>query len=117
PRIERREQRVLTHAEIGMLLAACLPRYRTFVATALFTGMRLSELLGLTWAEVDFEAGLVRVRYQLSRARANKPARRVRLKTPAAVRDIPLLPQLGALLKTHKLASAFSGGGDYVFAT
>jgi hypothetical protein len=30
----------------------------------------------------------------------------VRLKTPSAVRDIPLLPQLAALLKRHKLAVA-----------
>jgi integrase len=41
----------------------------------------------------------------------------VRLKTPSAVRDIPLLPQLAALLKRHKLASSHSGAQDYVFAT
>src|SRR5439155_17465811 len=41
PRIQRREQRVLTHTELGTLLAACLPRYRPLVATALYTGMRL----------------------------------------------------------------------------
>jgi integrase len=41
----------------------------------------------------------------------------VRLKTGAAVRDIPLLPQLGALLKRHKLASPFSSERDCVFAT
>ena len=117
PRVGRREQRVLNHEQIGKLLAACLPGYRPLLATALYSGMRLSELLGLTWAEVDFEAGLIRVRYQLSRARVDKPARRVALKTQAGVRDIPLLPQLGALLKRHKLASAFSGERDYVFAT
>jgi len=117
PRLHRREQRVLTHAEIGKLLDACLPRYRPFIATALYSGMRLSELLGLTWADVDLAAGLIRVRHQLSRARVDRPARRVRLKTQAGVRDIPLLPQLGALLKRHKLASPFSGEGDYVFAT
>jgi integrase len=57
------------------------------------------------------------VRYQLSRAREDQPARRVRLKTTNAVRDIPLLPQLGALLKRHKLASDNSRPGDYVFAS
>jgi integrase len=41
----------------------------------------------------------------------------VRLKTPAAVREIPLLPQFGQLLKQHKLASAHSGDSDYVFCT
>lgn len=117
PRIQRREQRVLTHEQIGALLSACLPSYRPLVATALYTGMRLSELTGLIWEEVDFEQGLIRVRYQLSRARRDKPARRVGLKTRSAVRDIPLLPQLGALLKEHKVATPFSGPSDYVFAS
>ena len=61
--------------------------------------MRLSELLGLTWADINFDHGLIHVRYRLSRARIDRPARRVRLKTHAAARDIPLLPQLAALLK------------------
>ena len=117
PRLHRREQRVLRHEEIASLLEASPARYRAIIATALYSGLRLSELLGLTWAEVDFEAGLVHVRSQLSRGRIDKPARRVRLKTKAAVREIPLLPQLGALLKRHKLASSYSGERDYVFAT
>jgi integrase len=117
PRIQRREQRVLTHEQIAKLLAACLPSYRPLVATALYTGMRLSELTGLIWEEVNFEQGLIRVRCQLSRARKDKPARRVRLKTHSAVRDIPLLPQLASLLKEHKLAASFSAPSDYVFAS
>lgn len=117
PRIQRREQRVLTHEEIAKLLEAAPARYRPFIACALYTGMRLSELLGLTWADVDLQEGLIRVRYQLSRARQDQPARRVRLKTSSAVRDMPLLPQLGALLRRHKLASVHSEPSDYVFAT
>jgi integrase len=117
PRVHRREQRVLTHEEIAKLLAACLPAYRPLVATALYSGMRLAELLGLVWADVELEAGLIHVRYQLSRGRVDKPARRVRLKTQAGTRDIPLLPQLASLLKRHKLASTHSGAGHHVFAT
>ena len=41
----------------------------------------------------------------------------MRLKTNAAVRDIPLLPHLAALLKRHKLASPHSHDRDYVFST
>jgi integrase len=117
PRPQKREQRVLDHAQISKLLAASLPTYRPLLATALYTGMRLSELLGLTWGEVDLAQGLLHVRFQLSRAREDKPARRVRLKTAAAVRDVPLLPQLGALLKQHKLASPHSTDRDYIFCT
>lgn len=38
-----------------------------FITAALFTGMRLSELLGLTWSSVDMERGTVTVDKQLSR--------------------------------------------------
>jgi integrase len=117
PRIQKREQRVLGHDEITRLLAESLPAYRPLLATALYSGMRLSELLGLTWGDVDLDQELLHVRFQLSRGRIDRPARRVRLKTENAVRDIPLLPQLGALLKRHKLGSPFSQPGDYVFCT
>jgi integrase len=38
-------------------------------------------------------------------------------KTRAALREIPLLPQLAALLREHKTASPFPTASDYVFAT
>jgi integrase len=62
PRVERREMRVLERDEIQKLLAAAPDRYRPLLATAVFTGLRVGELLGLTWADVDFDAGFVRVR-------------------------------------------------------
>jgi integrase len=117
PRVHKRNQRVLSHDEIAGLLEASLPTYRPLLATAIYTGMRLSELLGLTWGDIDLQGGLIHVRQQLSRATRDRPARRVRLKTPASTRDIPLLPQLGALLKRHKLATPYSTDGDYVFTT
>jgi integrase len=117
PRPTPRAQRVLGQAEIAALLRACLPRYRPLLATALYTGMRISELLALTWAEVDFDARLVRVRAQLSRAHVGAPARRVAPKTRAAVRDIPLAPQLATVLARERARARFSGDNDYVFAT
>jgi integrase len=117
PRVSRGEQRVLNHDEIQKLLSAALPNYRPLLTTALYSGMRLSELLGLTWADIDLHTGLIHVRAQLSRAHVDSPARRVRLKTEAGRREIPLLPQLASLLKRHKLASPHSGESDYMFAT
>src|SRR5207248_723369 len=55
PRHYRRERRGLNHDEIARLLACCLSRYRPFLASALYTGMRLSELLCLSWQDVDFD--------------------------------------------------------------
>jgi integrase len=117
PRVHRRDQRVLNHAQISQLLEASRPRYQPVLATALYTGMRLNELLGLTWQDLDFDASVIHVRYQLSRPTLDRPARRVRLKTAAATRDIPLLPQLAALLKRHRLAAHHTAADDYVFGT
>jgi hypothetical protein len=50
-----------------------------------------------------------------SAAPRNAPARRVPRKTPASIRDIPLAPQLAALLLRHRLASRVSG--EHVFAS
>lgn len=79
--------------------------------------MRISELLGLIWADIDFAAGLIRVRAQLSRAHRGEPARRVAPKTAASVREIPLLPQLADRLVAHRRETPFASVTDWVFAT
>ena len=113
----KRESRVLNREEIQKLLAHAPKTYKPVLATAALTGMRLMELLGLTWADVDFEANVIRVRFQLSRATKEKPAKRVALKTKAGSRDIRMEPDLKALLREHKIASPFKSDSDYVFAT
>jgi integrase len=112
---ERREIAVLNSEQIGKLLAAADETWRPLLASAVFTGLRQSELLGLTWADVDLDAGLVKVRMQLDRS-----GKRVRPKTEQAIRDVAIFPALGKLLREHK-ESAFGSGrakpSDLVFAT
>jgi integrase len=110
---KRTRRRSLTTEEVGRLLGAALPMYRPLLACAVYTGMRLGELLGLTWEDVDFEAGFVRVRKQADR----KTRARVEPKTAEAVRDVVLLPQLARLLREHKAASPHSRPSDPVFAS
>ena len=117
PRPQRRRQRVLGRAEIERLLGICTPRDRLMLATVLYTGLRISELLGLIWDDIDFTAGVIHVRAQLSRAHRGAPARRVAPKTPASVRDVPLVAQLARLLSVRREQSRFARGGDWVFAT
>jgi len=117
PRLVRRRQRVLGRTEIERLLAACPPPGRLMVITALYSGLRVSEMLGLIWDDVDLTNGVIHVRVQLSRAHRGMPARRVPTKTPASVRDIPLVAQLGHLLAAHKQATTFAAGTDWVFTT
>jgi integrase len=112
--------RVLSHDEIRRLLENALASYKPLLATAVFSGMRLSELLGLRWQDVSFEDGLIRVRHQLSRASRTQPARLLPLKTDAGARDIVLLPQLAELLRGHHVAELVKGSGQphhFVFTT
>lgn len=118
PRPPRRKRgRVLGREEVGRLLDCCPPAGRLQVETALYTGLRISELLGLVWADIDLTAGLIRVRAQLSRAHQGEPPRRVPPKTPASIREIPLLPQLAERLVAHRRETPFASATDWVFST
>ena len=112
PPVWDREQRILNSGEIAQLLAAAPTRYRTLLATAIFTGLRQGELLALTWRDVDVAAGVVEVRASLDRR-----GRRLKPKTRNAIRDVVLMPALGAQLHTHRLQSKFAAATDYVFAS
>lgn len=105
-------KRFLNRKEIGSLLDAAVDPYRLPIATAIFSGLRIGELLGLTWEDIDFKAGIIKVRFQ-----APRPGERARLKTPAARRDVILMPELGSDLRRHRLASPWAGPQDIVFAS
>jgi integrase len=113
----KRVGRALNREEIGRLLAHAVPSYRPILATLVLSGLRMQEALGLQWQDVDFEANLILLRYQLSRATRTEPGRRLGLKAKGSARDIRLLPELRALLLEHKLASSYSQPDDFVFAT
>src|SRR5205823_4904625 len=49
-------------AEAQIILSTAAGRWRPLFATAIFTGMRASELRGLTWEDVDFERNVIHVR-------------------------------------------------------
>lgn len=101
--------RVLEADEVRRLIDHTPAGYRAIVATAAYTGMRISEVLGLTWEDVDFESGEVHVRKQLGRGKKGEPAKRTSLKTDAAKRTIDLAPQLETMLRNHR-ATAFERG-------
>ncbi len=86
---ERPRGEVLTPPEIRRLLQAADEPVRTLVLTAVMTGMRRGELLGLKWEDVDLEGGKIHVRRALWRGRFIAPkSRRARraIDAPATVR-------------------------------
>jgi integrase len=102
-------QRFLSRDDMDVLLEQAGDG-RAIIATGLFTGMRVMEVLGLVWGDIDFAGGEIRVRYQLSRS-----GKRVAIKTKAGKRDIVLMKALGKLLRRHRLTERFSTDSDFVF--
>jgi len=76
-----------TRPEIQLLIQNAPARWRPFIVSAIFTGMRASELRGLKWDDVDLESGFVRVRQ-----RADKWGTIGKPKSKKGNRDIPLAP-------------------------
>jgi integrase len=73
--------------ELNLLIDNAPPRWRPFIITAIFTGMRASELRGLRWSDIDLEVGVIHVRQRADAWGNMGPP-----KSRAGKRDIPLAP-------------------------
>ena len=70
PRIEQEEVHPLDKPELSKLLKSIQGHeHEVLINTAIFTGMRSGELLGLTWDCVDFDRGVIYVKKQLLQSR------------------------------------------------
>lgn len=112
-RVERRDP---TPAELGaVVIAACNdPEYGEAVALACLTGLRIGELLGLEWADVDLDAGTLRVERQLGHE--DRVLRD--LKTASSRRLIHLGATAAGLLRVRAVRAGARGRGmatDLVF--
>ena len=58
---EHIERDYLRLHEIPVYLAACAPPYRPLAELLIATGMRIGEAFALSWGDVDFENGAIRV--------------------------------------------------------
>jgi integrase len=109
PKPGRPRARYLSEIEIAKLLQRSSGDAKTINAMLIFSGARVSELLGLTWGDVDFTRQLIRIRAQMSRH-----GERSLLKTESARRDVILMDELARLLRERKLAATFSRDDDLI---
>jgi len=84
-------------AELNQMIENSRGRWRPFIITAIFTGMRASELRGLPWSNVDLDAATIHVRQ-----RADKGGNIGPPKSKAGKRDIPLPPIVVNALRQWK---------------
>ncbi len=107
----QREPDILTAEEICAILKLLSPFDRTLVFLAAATGLRFSELRGLQWQDVDFEAGALNLRRGVARKHVTL------LKTEASRKPVPLHPVLVELLCAHRSTTAYNQPSDWIFAS
>jgi integrase len=87
-------------------------RWRAALGLAAFAGLRLGEIRGLTWADLDLEAGALSVRRSLLPDGTAKAP-----KTEAGKRAVPIVPALRRVLVAWRLRSPHTRPGDPVVCT
>ena len=98
-----------TKDEIRSMLNEAEGHWRPLIVTAIFTGLRASELRGLSWEHVDFDNKVIHVRQRADRwNEIGSP------KSEAGTRDVPIPPMVVNTLKEWKLACP-EGPLDLVF--
>jgi integrase len=105
PHGARHREHVVVPAKehVRSLIEASTARWRPLVITAAFTGLRASELRGLTWADVDLDEAVLVVRQRADRYQhLGSP------KTRSSRRSVPLMPIVANTLRAWKLACPIS---------
>jgi integrase len=108
-------RRIYRGQELEQTLAAAREPFRTLFAFAAVTGARLSECLGLVWADLDLadpDEATAMFAMQVDRQGRRQP-----LKTEAAERTIELPRALAQLLIAHKLRTLDTRPSAFVFAS
>lgn len=101
PAPEDPEMYIMTVDEVHRMLSAAKgDRLYPFYLTAVYTGMRLGELLGLRWSDIDLEGGLAWVRQTLRRSGLDPV-----FDTPKnnRTRSVPLDDAVIGALRSHRI--------------
>lgn len=107
PKNKQSEIKPLTNDEIILLLDKIEgSQYQNIIITAIFTGMRESELLGLKWCDIDFKGCKINISRQLVRDKITHKYVLTTLKNDKP-RSICPAPFLISILKKE-----FEGGGN-----
>jgi len=110
PRLPRRAGiDVFSRDEVMALVdAAASAQDGVLYLTAAFTGLRLGELLGLRWEDVDFGAATIRVQRNWSGGREGTPK-------SGRGRAVPMMEDVAGALLRLRGRDRFTGNEDIVF--
>jgi integrase len=102
---------VLLPSEINRLAYSLRNREKTLVLLAAGTGLRMSELFGLKWQDVDFAGKQVSVLRSIVKQSVGP------CKTEASQKPVPLDPRLVRTLRAWRRTARFRQPTDWVFAS
>jgi integrase len=104
PVVRNNRTRIEAPAMAEALIAALPELEQAFWALAFYAGLRRCELRALRVDDVDFDAGLVRVRRGWDDVEGEIPP-----KTFAGKRDVPMMGELRRICRAHKLQTRRHG--------
>jgi integrase len=102
---------VLTAEEVSQLLKELSDPWRTAVYVAITTGLRVSELLGLKWSDIDFAGGEIRLSRGVVRQHVGE------MKTEASRKPVPLDSQLAEVFIAWRSVCPYNRDENYIFAS
>jgi integrase len=104
------EEAIFVPPNLAFRLAVGLPLLiRILLIVTALTGLRISEVLGLQWQDLDFTGQRILVKRAWVQGRLKVP------KTKSSAKPVPLGPVLGEFLKEWQKNSTYTGATDFVF--
>ena len=106
-----REKHVLSQEQIPKLLALLREPFRTMALVGILTGLRVAEILGLRWADVDFASAEIRITQRCYRGEMDSP------KTRSSRRTLPMCQKCADALQRMQAHSRSRENAGLVFQT
>lgn len=97
PELSDKKVEALTPQQVQDLSANMPPRWAATVVLSAGTGLRISEIMGLTWDRIDLEGGTVTVDRQMTPKRRLGPP-----KSRKSIRVVPLPTAVADALQRHR---------------
>jgi integrase len=105
------EPDILSAEEVNLLLKELPEPCRTMALLAALTGLRVSEIIGLQWQDVDLEQRTIRLRRGVVNQEISE------LKTIGSRRALPIPSVLAEALIEWQKKTSFCQPGDWLFAS
>jgi integrase len=106
----QKERRILSPLEQQAIIQAVDgERKGIMILFDLFTGLRCGELSGVRWSDLDMSKNTLTVRQNVQRVYGEDGKTHLVINTPktkSSNRTIPLLPEIAAKIKIHRIAQA-----------